>query len=189
MEAEMELDEDLVAATARGDAAAFERLYGRFERRVFGYIRVFVRDRMTAEEILVDTMTAVWFGARDFRAGSRVSTWMLGIARHKALDAARRRITRERIEGRLDSAEGALPGTVPFDEINDGQRTAVVLEAMSRLSVEHQEALRLAFFEELPYQDISLLLGVPVNTVKTRVFHAKRQLRLALDSTPEELRA
>jgi RNA polymerase sigma-70 factor (ECF subfamily) len=189
METEMELDEDLVAATARGDAAAFERLYGRFERRVFGYIRVFVRDRMTAEEILVDSMTAVWFGARDFRSGSRVSTWILGIARHKALDAARRRSTRERIESRIEVGESAIPGSFAFDAISESQRTTAVLAAMARLSVEHQEALRLAFFEELPYQDIALLLGVPANTVKTRVFHAKRHLRHVLESVPEELRA
>lgn len=190
MNIEGEFDEDLVAAVARGDRSAFETLYGRFERRVLGYIRLFAADWTTAEEVLIDTMTAVWFGARDFRAGSRASTWILGIARHKALDAARRRKARRRVERGLEEGEDHVdPHGAPADAVDAHQRVVKTREALSRLSVNHREALRLAFLEELPYDEIADLLDVPINTVKTRVFHAKRQLRKAMDGHRLELRA
>ena len=76
-------DNELIRLTADGEVHAFECLYQRYEQRALGYIRRFVDDRAFAEEVLVDAMLSVWLGASEFRAGSRVSTWILGIARHR----------------------------------------------------------------------------------------------------------
>lgn len=170
-------DEALIAAVADGDHAAFGQLYQRYQGRILGYVRRFVADRMAAEEVLVDVMTAVWLRARDFRGGSRPSTWILGIARHKAIDAGRRRTAREGVARVPDALGDAAASLVPFDEVSTAQLTHATSQALRQLSDDQQEVVRLAFYEELPYAEIAVRIGVPTNTVKTRVFHAKRQLR------------
>jgi len=170
-------DAALLAAAAGGDAAAFDQLYRRHERRVWRFVLGMVHDRAVAEELVVDTMLAVWRGAKDFRAGSLVSTWILGIARYKALDAVRRLVQRRR-EAALDEAAevaDATPG--PAEEASEADRARVLDQACRTLTAEHQEVLHLAFAEGLPYEQIAKLLDVPENTVKTRVHHAKRKLR------------
>src|SRR5512147_3182286 len=96
-------ESDLLAAVAAGQQSAFERLYGLYEKRVFQYICTLVFDSTLAEEIVGDTMMAVWRGAGTFSQASRVSTWIFGIARHKALDAIRR-TGRQQREVDLDGA-------------------------------------------------------------------------------------
>ena len=161
---------------------AFEELYRRYEKRVFRYICTFLHDRAAAEEALSDTMLAVWQGAGSFSQTSRISTWILGIARHKALDAVRRNV-RRRQDVKLDTAADlAHPGINPIDQIQRDQVAVLTKKAIDRLSQDHREILYLVFYEELPYEDIALLLAISVNTVKTRVFYAKQQLKQHLSS-------
>lgn len=170
-------DSDLLTAVAQGDRPAFERLYHCYEKRVYQYVLTLVADASLAEEIVGDTMFAVWRGAGSFACTSRVSTWIFGIARHKALDAMRRSGRRQR-EVELDGA-GDLPH--PQDRPDEGmfrtQLAKLTQRAMAALSREHQEILRLVFYEEQPYEEISTLLGIPANTVKTRVYYAKQRLK------------
>ncbi len=175
------LDLNLIATTASGGKAAFETLYSRYERRVYNYVRTFVRQPSVSEEVVIDTMMAVWNGAKGFNRSSRVSTWILGIARHKALDAVRK-VGRSGAEVTLDDAS-ELPdeATGPADAVDQVFRSKLVRRAVAELSIDHQEILRLAFFEELPYEEIASLLSIPDNTVKTRVFYAKQQLRRLLE--------
>ena len=172
-----EADRDWLAAAGRGDRAAFERLYRHYEARVFRYVNMLVRDRALADELVCETMLAVWRAAAGFAQASRVSTWILGIARHKAMDALRR-AGRQRQEVPLeeaaeipDGAESAIEG------LSRGDEARALGAALARLSREHQEVLRLVFHEELPYEEIARLLAIPLNTVKTRVYHAKQQLK------------
>ncbi len=175
------LDLNLVASVASGGRTAFEALYDRYERRVFNYAQTFLRQPSIAEEVVIDTMMAVWHGAKGFNRSSRVSTWVLGIARHKALDAVRRS-SRSGSEVALESAaELADDASGPADAAEQTIRSQMMRRAISELSVDHQEILRLAFFEELPYEEIAQLLSIPDNTVKTRVFYAKQQLRRVLE--------
>jgi RNA polymerase sigma-70 factor, ECF subfamily len=170
-------DLELVAATASGHGQAFEQLYHRYERRIYNYVRTFVRRPTIAEEAVIDTMMAVWNGARGFAGTSRVSTWILGIARHKALDAVRRS-KHDTEAAPLDQAAEILDtAAAPPELVNRDHQARVMREAIARLTPDHQEILRLAFYEELPYEDIAALLSIPDNTVKTRVFYAKQQLR------------
>lgn len=174
-------DIELLSAAASGEPAAFELLYDRYERRVYNYARTFVREPALAEEVVIDTMLAVWRGARSFTQASRVSTWILGIARHKALDAVRKAgrqddaVPLEQVAALADTAES------PAEGIDRNLNAELVLRAIAQLSADHQEILRLAFYEELPYAEIAALLAIPDNTVKTRVFYAKQQLRGCLE--------
>jgi RNA polymerase sigma-70 factor (ECF subfamily) len=177
-------DRELLAAVARADMAAFERLYRQYEKRVYQYICSFVRDRSAAEEATVDALTAVWHGAAGFTGQSRVSTWILGIARHKALDVVRKN-TRQAGSVALEAAANVPDsGAGPAETIASTQTSQVILRAMATLSADHQEILRLVFYQDLAYEEIAALLAIPPNTVKTRVYYAKQQLRQRLDALP-----
>jgi RNA polymerase sigma-70 factor, ECF subfamily len=173
-------DLELVAAIASGGSAAFEILHARYERRVFNYVRTFVRQPTIAEEVVIDTMLAVWNGARRFNRDSRVSTWILGIARHKALDAVRKMKNQGDTSGLEQADEIADTAETPADAVARDSHAQLILQAIAELSHDHQEILRLAFYEDLPYEEIGALLSIPDNTVKTRVFYAKQQLKGSL---------
>jgi RNA polymerase sigma-70 factor, ECF subfamily len=180
-------DIDLLAAAGSGDPAAFELLYDRYERRVYNYVRSFVRQPALAEEVVIDTMLAVWHGARSFTQASRVSTWILGVARHKALDAVRK-AGRQGADLPLDQAETLVdPAESPVDGIDRNLNAQLMQRAIAQLSTDHQEILRLAFYEDLPYAEIAALLAIPDNTVKTRVYYAKQQLKGCLEKLGLEL--
>ncbi|HEV7715174.1 MAG TPA: sigma-70 family RNA polymerase sigma factor [Steroidobacteraceae bacterium] len=174
-------DSDLLAAVAKADMAAFEALYRLYEKRVYQYAYTFVRDRAAAEEVAVDTMTAVWHGAAGFAGQSRASTWILGIARHKALDAVRKGARQSREVALEEAAQVADASPMPADTIATSQTGQFTRRAMAALTPDHQEILRLVFFEELPYEEIAALLAIPANTVKTRVYYAKQQLKQHLE--------
>lgn len=175
-------DCDLLAAVAMGQQSAFERLYRLYEKRVYQYVYTLVYDATLTEEVVGDTMLAVWRGAGTFTATSRVSTWIFGIARHKALDAIRRTGRHRQREVDLDGAADVPSSRDRPDEgVMRDELAAVTQRALAVLSHEHQEILRLVFYEELPYEDISALLRIPINTVKTRVFYAKQRLKEQLE--------
>lgn len=174
-------ESDLLAAVAAGQHSAFDQLYALYDQRVFQYVCTLVFNHAMAEEIVGDTMMAVWRGAGTFSHTSRVSTWIFGIARHKALDALRR-TGRQQQEVDLDNA-AELPQTdnSPLDSIQRKQVASLTQRALAGLSREHQEILRLVFYEDLPYEEIALLLTIPTNTVKTRVYYAKQHLKQQLE--------
>lgn len=170
-------DPDLLAAAAGSDAAAFECLYQRYEKRVYQYVCTLIYDSTLAEEVVVDAMMAVWRGAGSFSRSSRVSTWIFGIARHKALDALRRNRRHHRDVALDEALELSHPQENPAESVNRKQVTSLTQQALRALSREHQEILRLVFYEELPYEEIAVLLSIPTNTVKTRVYYAKQRLK------------
>jgi RNA polymerase sigma-70 factor, ECF subfamily len=170
-------DGALLTAVARGDVRCFERFYARFERRMYQYALNFVRDSSSAEEIVVDSMLAVWNGAAGYLQTALASTWVLGIVRHKALDAVRRQ-QRHRDQVPLDlAAEVSDTSRGPYDSANDATLGNVMHKAMHSLSEDHREILFLTFYEDLSYAEISSLLSIPENTAKTRAHYAKLKLR------------
>jgi RNA polymerase sigma-70 factor, ECF subfamily len=182
-----ELGQDLAAgdaallAAASTDLQAFEALYRRYEKRVYNYVYLLARNATLAEEVVADTMLAVWRGARGFAGSSRVSTWILGIARHKAIDAVRRAAREDNVAPLEEGRDVIDPQPSPAAQASRAEEAAQLKRVIGGLSPEHQEILRLVFYEELPYEDIAQLVGIPVNTVKTRVFYAKQQLKLRLE--------
>lgn len=175
------VDDASLLAAASTDLVAFEALYRRYEKRVYNYVYLLAHNGAIAEEVVADTMVAVWRSAARFTGSSRVSTWILGIARHKAIDAVRRAARELRAAPLEDGADVVDPLANPPSQVSRVEEAALLKRAIGALSADHQEVLRLVFYEELPYEEIAQLLAVPVNTVKTRVFYAKQQLKLRLE--------
>jgi RNA polymerase sigma-70 factor, ECF subfamily len=173
-------DAELLAASASGNEAAFRVLYDRFERRVFRYVCTFIRQPTLAEEVVIDTLTAVWHHAAKFTGASRASTWIFGIARHKALDALRKIANRSDAVSLDEIDEIEDDAATPSASADRASGAREMQRALAKLSDDHREILRLAFYEELPYDEIATLLAIPANTVKTRVFYAKQQLKREL---------
>lgn len=175
MSANLDADREWLGQTARGDRDAFERLYRAYQRRIFGYLFRMVGGAEPAEELTSDVMLEVWKSAASFKGESQVSTWIFGIARFKALSFLRR--------PRSESVDVAQAVDIPDPHelpdatlVRHSMRTGIK-EALSRLSEEHREVVELTFFEGFSYPEIARLLECPVNTVKTRMFYARKQLR------------
>jgi RNA polymerase sigma-70 factor (ECF subfamily) len=168
---EKDIGFDLIKDVSRGDEAAFRQLYDQTYGRVTFYLQRLVSDESIIEDILVETYAAVWKGARRFKGKSRVTTWIIGIARNLAM----KEIKKRKVHANLDDYPNLPNGSSPDPELFD--RPALIKNAMSKLAPKHREVLDLVFFHEMTYPEVAKLLDVPVNTVKTRVFYAKDALR------------
>jgi len=171
-------DEALLAKVARRDQAAFEKLFLKYQKRLFRYLLGAVRAEATVEELVCETMTDVWRNAGTFQGRSQVSTWIFGIASNKAKTALRRPQRQEADPEDVLRLEDPNPG--PADEIARQELAGQVRAALEHLTPEHRQVVELTFMHGFSYQEISEITGCPVNTVKTRMFHAKRRLREAL---------
>jgi RNA polymerase sigma-70 factor, ECF subfamily len=171
----------LLERVGRQDQAAFRELYKAFSRRVFAYVLNMVKDHGRAEEILVDTMYEVWRAPARFRGDSQFGTWLIGIARNKALMAFRGRRPDELHEDLDDIAETAASDSPDgFAQLAAKQRSEGVQTCMGRLSNEHRECMHLVFFEGLSLAEVAAVQGCPENTVKTRLFHARQKIKNCL---------
>lgn len=174
--AESDADRLLVQAMARGDTRALDELYARHGRRLLAYLIGMLDNRQLAEEVLQDVMLAAWRGAAAFRGDSRVTTWLLAIARLQALSARRRR----------------YPAVVPLDEnaVRDDSGSFIGVErnleartvraALRQLPTSQRETLELIFYHELSGPEAAAVLGVPEGTIKSRLNRAKTALRRLL---------
>jgi len=169
---------DLLRAVAGGDADALAELYRRLESSIYAFAMSRLSDREQAGEVLHEVVLEVWRKADTFRGRSRSLTWILGIARHKILDA-QRRSKRWRPEPPPDE-DVPDPAATPFERLHRGDRRDAVRGALAALSDDHREVIHLAFYQDLSYPEISRLLDIPEGTVKTRVFHAKKAMRRRL---------
>ncbi|MEM8767540.1 MAG: sigma-70 family RNA polymerase sigma factor [Pseudomonadota bacterium] len=171
----------LVSRIAEGDRRAFEQLFESYGERVFRYAHRLISDVTKAEEVTNDVMLEVWKTAARFEGRSKVSTWILGITRHLALNAVRRK-TLDTVD--VDAApeisdEGLTTGAVEHDR---GVLKDAVRDALGRLSTDHRDVIELTFFQGLSYGEIADVVGCPENTVKTRMFHARKQLKGFLEA-------
>ena len=163
----------LLEQSSQGDKEAFAALYEASHHRLSVYLYRLVREQDLIEDILVETYTEVWKNSSTFKGRSKVLTWMIGIARNIAFKEIRKRNWHDNID-QHDELEGK--GL----EIDTLERNECMSKAMDALSIKHREILDLAFFQDLSYQEISNLLLIPENTVKTRVYHAKAALKKKL---------
>lgn len=164
-------ERDLLAMVARRDEASFQQLYEEFATRIFRYTLTLLRDRHLAEEVVQETMTTVWSKASTYCGKSRVSTWIFGIARHKAYDILRNEEKGARTTGSPLVIDDPAPGI---------ERKEQVLAAIDTLPPDQREIVFLTFYENLSYRTIANLLDIPEGTVKSRMFHAKKKLTEAL---------
>jgi RNA polymerase sigma-70 factor, ECF subfamily len=186
----MEFDTETAFALLRrikaGDENAFATLYTSMSRRIFAFALNQVHDEARAEEILIDTMHEVWKKPEHFNGTSKLSTWVIGIARYKVLNSFRERKHdhEELVDEIANSIESDEPG--PYESVAAREREIGVRRCMAKLSAQHRECMHLAFFEGMTLAEIAKLQACPENTVKTRLFHARQKikncLRLLLES-------
>jgi RNA polymerase sigma-70 factor (ECF subfamily) len=167
-------DEVLVGLIAKGDKDAMRALYGRHNVKVFRFLMRFVDGEATAEDLVSEVFIEVWRNAAQFGARSQVSTWLLGIARHKALSALRRRSTDELDEEVIGFIED--PSDNPEAALQKTERSEILRDCLKQLSPAHREIIDLVYYHERTIDDVAEIIGVPQNTVKTRMFYARKRI-------------
>ena len=168
----------LVEKVAGGDHVAFRWLFRRFQRPVHAYLTRLVRLPQIADELMSETMLELWKGAGRFGGRSTVSTWLFGIARHKAIDYLRRRHEGDLGEDAL--VEVVDPSPTPEEAVGRASIAELVGSLIDRLSAEHREVLHLAYREEMSVEEIADVVNCPINTVKTRMFYARKRMKTLL---------
>lgn len=164
-------DRQLLERVAAQDGEAFRELYIAYHRRLARFLMRLTRRYELAEEVINDTLWVVWRRAADFRGESRVSTWIMGIAYRRALKALRDNPALAG-EGLVDEAALVAP-----DEADSAELSELILRAMQHLPAEQRLALEFAYGYGHSCEEIATIMGCPLNTVKTRLFHARHRLR------------
>lgn len=156
-----------------GDRDAFRALYLAYHKRLSRFLLRFLRRHDVVEEVINDTLYAVWCKAGDFRGDSQLSTWIFGIAYRKALKAVRK-------DGRGPPA-GAVEDPTPVAAQDPAERQRELRESLDRalatLSPPQRMVIELAYFVGHSCEEIAAITSTPVNTIKTRMFHARERLR------------
>ena len=166
-------DEMLVARIAAGDRLAMQNFFARHRTAIYRWLLRFVGNETVAEDLLSDVFFDVWRQAGRFEGRSAVATWLLSIARFKALSARRRR------------TDAPLDETIEATVANSADNAEVVLEkkhqgemlrdALTKLSPEHREIIDLVYYHEKSVDEAADILSIPRATVKTRMFYARKK--------------
>jgi RNA polymerase sigma-70 factor (ECF subfamily) len=167
-------DEALLESIAGGDRTAMHTLYSRHHVRVYRFILRMVRDTATAEDLTSQVFLDVWRTASHFQGRSQVSTWLLSIARFKALTALRQR--RHEDIDQEEMLEIADDGETPEDCLDRSTTSAILRACVAKLSPAHREIINLVYYHEKSVEEAGLIIGIPQSTVKTRMFYARKQL-------------
>jgi RNA polymerase sigma-70 factor, ECF subfamily len=167
-------DEVLIGRIANGDRLAMQVLYARYHVRIFRFVVRLVRDDSTAEDLISEVFLDVWRQAGRFEGRSAVSTWMLAIARFKALSALRRRPEQELDDRVAESIEDTADD--PHAALEKKDKGAILRKCLTGLSAEHREIIDLVYYHEKSVEEVAEIVGIPENTVKTRMFYARKRL-------------
>ena len=170
-------DNDLLRAVARGDESALAAIYDRYRLILFGLILRILNDRQDAEDVLQEVFLQVWRRAGDFdEARGRAFTWLVTIARSRALDRLRAAGSRARRAEEAAQEPADEVGDAALDALN-AEKRAMVRNALAELTDEQKKVLLLAYFEGLTQTEIAERLGDPLGTVKTRMRSGLIRLR------------
>jgi len=167
-------DEALIGRIARGDRLAMQVLFARHHVRVYRFVLRLLQNETAAEDIIGEVFLDVWRQANRFEGRSAVSTWLIAIARFKALS-----LMRKRRDDRLDDAtaesieETADDPELVTAKLDKAERLRKCLDA---LSPEHREIIDLVYYHEKSVGEVAQIVGIPENTVKTRMFYARKKL-------------
>jgi RNA polymerase sigma-70 factor (ECF subfamily) len=167
------LDRELLRSVANGDAKALEHLYLEYHRRLLQFLSRLSSRREALEEAINDTFWIVWQKAREFRGGSRVSTWIMGIAWRCAMKALRRN---------SDTSAEAFANSMPTEvasaeSLSVEERGEWLERGLATLPMEQRATLELAYYVGHSCEEIAIIMACPVNTVKARMFQARIKLR------------
>jgi RNA polymerase sigma-70 factor (ECF subfamily) len=167
-------DEVLIGRIAAGDQFAMRTLFARHRIPLYRWLLRIVRDQTTAEDLLSDVFLDVWRQAASFKGRASVSTWLLAIARYKALSARR-----ARVEAQLDeriASTIADPADNPEAALQEKNRSEVLRDSLANLSPEQGEVIDLVYYHGKSVKEVAEIVGVGEATVKTRMFYARRKL-------------
>jgi RNA polymerase sigma-70 factor (ECF subfamily) len=167
-------DEILVERIAAGNKLAMQALFAGHRTSVYRWLLRFVSNETLAEDLLSEVFLDVWRQAARFECRSSVSTWLLSIARHKALSARRRRTDAE-LDEKIE-ATVADPADDPEVALQEKNRDELVRRALIRLSPEHRQVIDLVYYHEKSVDEVAQILDAPPATVKTRMFYARKKL-------------
>ena len=167
-------DEALIARIAAGDQTAMRTLFARHQTRLYRWLVRLVRDEALAEDLLNDVFIDVWRQAAAFEARSSVSTWLLAIARYKALSAKRRRT-----DAQLDEEVASAicdPSDGPEVALQKKNRDEQLRRSLRALSPEHTQVIDLVYYHDKSVKEVAQIVGIGEATVKTRMFYARKKL-------------
>lgn len=172
-------DEALVAKIAAGNRLAMQVLFARHYARIYRFVLRLLGSEALAEDVTSEVFLDVWRQAHRFEARSAVTTWLLAIARHKALAELRRRPEPPSDAASMDASD---PADNPEATFAIKHRGEILRNCLTRLSPRHREIIDLVYYHEKSVQEAAAILGVPGNTVKTRMFHARKKLSELLEA-------
>lgn len=178
MNAATETDRALVDRVAKGDRAAVRLLFMRHHARVYRFVARQTGSEMMADDIANEVFLELWKQAPSFEGRSEVSTWLLGIARFKALS-----MLRKKKEDWIDDDDAAqVPDGADTPEVvtMKEDKAAALRRFVDALPEEHRTVIDLAYYHGQSVTEIGEVLGIPVATVKTRMFYARKKLGEAL---------
>ena len=169
----MPSDEALIRRIANGDKLAMRALFAAHQVRVYRYVMRIVRNREMAEDVVSDVFLDIWQHAGRFQARSAVSTWVLAIARYKALSAIRRISTEQKNVATVALVDQADDPEVATQNEFTGD---VLRRCLAALPAAHSEIIDLVYYQGKSVKEIAQIVSIPENTVKTRMFHARQRL-------------
>jgi RNA polymerase sigma-70 factor (ECF subfamily) len=178
VESSPESDMIMLERVAGRDKAAFKHLYRKYHGQIYRLLLRLFHQPQLAEEVVNDAMFVVWEKAATFRGQSKVSTWIIGIAYRRGLTSFKRRRRyqdMEQAEESMDAFSGEEQST-PASKLEDAEFNERIRRGLNTLSEPHRSVVELTLLG-YSYSEIALIVDCPVNTVKTRMFHARRQLR------------
>jgi RNA polymerase sigma-70 factor (ECF subfamily) len=170
-------DERLMAGIRLRDMAAFEELYRTYHGRLTRFLFRLIHRPTLIEEVVNDTFVVVWDRADTFSGASKLSTWIFAIAYRKAMKALRQQD--EAVEDRQAELRVDPAGT-PEDMLGSSRRQILLARAIGELSPDHRAVVEFTYYQEMGYREIAAIMDCPVDTVKTRMFHARRHLKRRL---------
>ena len=167
-------DDVLIGRVANGDRLAMQVLFARHHVRVYRFVLRLVRNESAAEDLISEVFLDVWRQAGKFEGRAQVSTWLLAIARFKALSALRRKPEQELDEETAEAIEDT--SDTPDVTLEKKQTGEVIRECLTSLSAEHREIIDLVYYHEKSVEEVAEIVGIPEATVKTRMFYARKKL-------------
>ena len=159
------------------DMDAFEALYRGYSTRLTRFLFKLVHRPELVEEVMNDTLMVVWERPQSFNGESKLSTWIFAIAYRKAMKALRKQD--EPVEDRWAEERVSLDPS-PEDDLGRHRAQILLRRAIGELSAEHRAVVEFTYFHEMGYREIAQIMACPVDTVKTRMFHARRHLKRRL---------
>ena len=167
-------DEDLLGRIAQGDRLAMQVLFSRHQVRLYRFVLRFVSSQAAAEDVISEVFLDVWRQADKFEGRSAVSTWLLAIARFKAMSSMRRKPEEELDEETAGAIEDSSDDPEVVAQKKDMGK--VLRACVQKLSAEHREVVDLVYYHEQSVKDVARIVGIPEATVKTRMFYARKQM-------------